>query len=537
MDRAAITPLISSYFQAIPNPSVQQQRVSFGTSGHRGSSLKVSFNQHHIWAIAQAIADYRLQEGFNGPLYLGMDTHALSIPAYGSVLEVMVANGVEVCVHPNEGFTPTPLISHAILQHNAGASSSLSDGIVITPSHNPPMDGGIKYNTPDGGPAASHVTKEIEERANAILENGCRDVKRISLSQAKELVKHFDFVDLYVSNLPQAINIHAIERFGLRIGVDPMGGAALEVWQAIAKRFSLHLTITNIKQDPTFEFMPLDHDGQIRMDCSSKHAMANLLQQRHYYDVALANDPDADRHGIVDQAGLMNPNHFLAVAVDYLLRHRPEWSGNFAIGKTLVSSSMLDRVVENHGRRLYEVPVGFKWFVDGLHQGTLAFAGEESAGASFLTMDGKPWSTDKDGILLCLLAAEIYAVTGLSPSQYYNRLAEKLGRPLYKRVDAPATQEHKDALTALEVSSIDASHLSGDPILGVFTSAPGNAQQIGGVKVVSSNGWFAARPSGTEALYKIYAESFIDETHLNSLISEAKSIVNKMFEKPSGSDD
>ncbi|TVQ72233.1 MAG: alpha-D-glucose phosphate-specific phosphoglucomutase [Oceanospirillales bacterium] len=533
MHYSALTPLISSYFQLTPDPSVASQRVCFGTSGHRGSSLNLSFNQHHIWAIAQAIVEYRQQAGINGPLYLGIDTHALSRPAYGSVLEVLVANGVEVCVHPNEGFTPTPLISHAILQHNRQPDAFLSDGIVITPSHNPPEDGGIKYNTPDGGPAASHITSIIQNRANQILENDLQDVKRISLLQAKHMVKPFDYVDLYVSNLPKAINIAAIERFGLRIGVDPMGGAALEVWQAIARRFSLHLTITNIEQDPTFAFMPKDHDGKIRMDCSSKHAMANLLRQRNHYDVALANDPDADRHGIVDLAGLMNPNHFLAVAVDYLLRNRPKWSGNFAIGKTLVSSSILDRVVAKHGRRLYEVPVGFKWFVDGLHQGTLAFAGEESAGASFLTIDGEPWSTDKDGILLCLLAAEVFAVSGMSPSQYYNNLTAKLGRPHYKRVDAPATHEHKQILTAMQASSIDASHLLGEPILDIHTAAPGNQQDIGGIKIISENGWFAARPSGTEALYKIYAESFVDEQHLDELINEAQQIVQKAISKPS----
>ena len=530
MQYSALPSLITAYFQLTPDPSNASQRVNFGTSGHRGCSLNLTFNQHHIWAISQAIAEYRQQANITGPVYIGMDTHALSIPAYGSVLEVFVANGIQVCVHPNEGFTPTPLISHAILQHNRHGASSVADGIVITPSHNPPEDGGIKYNTPDGGPAASHITQLIQDRANQILENGLCDVKRIPLLSAKQVAQPFDFVDLYVSNLPKAINIAAIERFGLRIGVDPMGGAALEVWQAIAHRFSLHLTITNIQQDPTFAFMPKDHDGKIRMDCSSKHAMANLLRQRNHYDIALANDPDADRHGIVDVAGLMNPNHFLAVSIDYLLKHRPKWSGDFAIGKTLVSSSMLDRVVAQHGRKLYEVPVGFKWFVDGLHEGDLAFAGEESAGASFLTIDGEPWSTDKDGILLCLLAAELFAVTGLAPSQYYNELTNKLGRPFYRRIDAPASHEHKRILSSMQASSIDASHLLGEPIVEVYTSAPGNQQNIGGVKVVSENGWFAARPSGTEALYKIYAESFIDENHLDQLINEAQRIIDRAFE-------
>ena len=526
-----LTPLISAYYQLSPNSDDPNQRVSFGTSGHRGSSLKVSFNQVHIWAICQAIADYRREEGINGPLFLGIDTHALSLPAYGSAIEVLIANGIQVCVHPKGGFTPTPLISHAILQHNIQGKEGVADGIVITPSHNPPADGGIKYNTPDGGPAASHVTQIIQDRANQIIKNGLIDVVKVSYQQASTEVAPFDFVDLYVSNLPKAINISAIERFGLRIGVDPMGGSALEVWQAIAKRFNLHLTIVNIEQDPTFAFMPKDHDGQIRMDCSSKFAMANLIKQRIQYDIALSNDPDADRHGVVDQEGLINPNHYLAVAVDYLLKYRPEWQGDFAIGKTLVSSAILDRVVASHGRKLYEVPVGFKWFVDGLYQGNLAFAGEESAGASFLTMSGEPWSTDKDGILLCLLAAEIFSVTGLSPSEYYSRLTGSLGLPFYKRVDAAATHQHKQALSAMQASCIDATSLLGEPILDIQVAATGNQQRIGGVKVISQNGWFAARPSGTESLYKIYAESFVDEAHLDQLIGEAQRLINRAFDR------
>lgn len=519
-----LSPLISAYFQLQPDPNLSQQKVSFGTSGHRGSSLNISFNQAHIWAISQAIAEYRQQQGIEGPLYLGIDTHALSIPAYGSVLEVLVANGVKVCVHPREGFTPTPLISHAILQHNR-QHDQLADGIVITPSHNPPADGGIKYNTPDGGPAATEATRVIQDRANEILRGGLREVKKVSLSEAKASVVPFDFVDLYVTNLPKVIDIKAIERFGLIMGVDPLGGSSLEVWQAIAQRFRLHLTILNLNQDPTFAFMPKDHDGQIRMDCSSRHAMAKLLSQRDEFDLAMANDPDADRHGIVDKQGLMNPNHFLAVAIDYLLQHRPNWRKDLAIGKTLVSSSMIDRVVSRHNRTLYEVPVGFKWFVDGLHQGNLAFAGEESAGASLLDKEGLPWSTDKDGIVLCLLAAEIFAVTRKSPSQYYQYLTDSLSKPFYTRVDAAASDEFKKAISSLTVEDVKSTSLAGDTIREIYLTAPGNQQAIGGIKVVTDHGWFAARPSGTEALYKIYAESFIGTNHLEKLLAEAQKLV------------
>ncbi|WP_417585985.1 phosphoglucomutase (alpha-D-glucose-1,6-bisphosphate-dependent) [Nitrincola sp.] len=529
MQALSIPSLISAYFQKAPDPSVAAQRVSFGTSGHRGASTNGSFNQAHIWAITQAIVEYRTAAGIFGPLFLGIDTHALSVPAYGSAIEVLIAQGVDVRVHPNGGYTPTPLISHAILQHNLHQPDALADGIVITPSHNPPGDGGIKYNTPDGGPAASSVTREIQDRANALLERGLSGIKRVTQDEANAAVTPFDFVDLYVSHLPEVVNISAIERFGLRIGVDPMGGTALEVWQAIASRFHLHLSIVNTSQDPTFAFMPLDHDGQIRMDCSSPHAMANLLDLKDRYDLALANDPDADRHGIVDIAGLMNPNHFLAVAVDYLLTHRPQWSPDLAIGKTLVSSSILDRVVAKHGRTLYEVPVGFKWFVEGLHQKRLAFAGEESAGASFLTMAGEPWSTDKDGILLCLLAAELFAVTGKSPSQYYQELTQTLGLPYYKRIDAPATPAEKKVLGWLQASHIRSSHLVGEPITDILVKASGNVEAIGGVKVITANGWFAARPSGTESIYKIYAESFVDQAHLDQLVIEAKVIVDDML--------
>ncbi|WP_327124193.1 phosphoglucomutase, alpha-D-glucose phosphate-specific [Nitrincola sp. A-D6] len=400
---------------------------------------------------------------------------------------------------------------------------------MITPSHNPPGDGGIKYNTPDGGPAASEVTREIQDRANVLLEKGLKEIKRVSSEVAQNAVRAFDYVGLYVSHLPEVIDMAAIEGSGLRIAVDPMGGTALEVWQAIAQRFKINLTIVNESQDPTFAFMPPDHDGQIRMDCSSPQAMANLLKLKDQFDLALANDPDADRHGIVDAQGLMNPNHYLAVAVDYLLTHRPQWDESLAVGKTLVSSSILDRVVSKHGRVLYEVPVGFKWFVEGLHQKRLAFAGEESAGASFLTMAGEPWSTDKDGIILCLLAAEVFAVTGKSPSQYYAELTQTLGLPHYKRIDAPATAAEKKVLGWLQASHIRSSHLVGEPITDILVKAAGNAESIGGVKVMTVNGWFAARPSGTESIYKIYAESFVDQDHLDQLVSEARVIVDDML--------
>ena len=525
-----LSPLISAYFQLSPDATLPHQKVSFGTSGHRGSSLESSFNQAHIWSISQAIAEYRQQQGIKGPLYLGVDTHALSIPAYGSVIEVLVANGVEVCVHPREGYTPTPLISHAILQFNRH-SDLMADGVVITPSHNPPGDGGIKYNAPDGGPAAIEVTRAIQDRANALLLDGLKEVKRVSLVEARSRVVPFDFVDLYVSNLPRVVDIDAIERFGLIIGVDPLGGSSLEVWQAIAKRFNLNLKLLSLDQDPTFAFMPKDHDGKIRMDCSSSHAMANVLKLRKSYDLCLANDPDADRHGIVDQQGLMNPNHFLAVATDYLLQHRPRWGRDVSIGKTLVTSAMVDRVVARHGMTLYEVPVGFKWFVDGLYTGQLAFAGEESAGASLLDKEGLPWSTDKDGIVLCLLAAEIFSVTSLSPNQYYQKLTKTLASSFYTRVDAAASDELKRAIASLSVDAIKTTALAGDVIRKVHFTAPGNQQPIGGVKVVTDNGWFAVRPSGTEALYKLYAESFVGSAHLEILLAEAKVLIANAVEQ------
>lgn len=525
--------LLSAFYQLKPQVSKPAQVVSFGTSGHRGSSLKLSFNEWHILAIAQAVADYRAQANINGPLFLGLDTHALSRPAWKVCVQVLVANGVDVRVATDDEVTATPLISRAILVHNAsqtvpGGDGKLADGLVITPSHNPPEDGGIKYNTPDGGPAAEGATGWIEQRANEYLANGCTDVKRLDFEEALEQVEEYDYVANYVAELGQVINLEVIKESGLRMGADPMGGTALPIWQALASE-GFNIKVVNTKIDHSFAFMPLDHDGRIRMDCSSPAAMANLLKIRDQFDLAFGNDPDADRHGIVDSAGLMNPNHFLCVAVDYLLKNRPQWSKELAIGKTLVTSSLMDRVVADNQRTLYEVPVGFKWFVEGLHQGKLAFGGEESAGASFLTLDAKPWSTDKDGIILCLLAAEITAVTGLKPSEYYAQLTEKLGAPFYKRVDAPASNEQKAAFKKLTAESITTSELAGEAITGIYTHAPGNNAAIGGLKVTTENGWFAARPSGTEAIYKIYAESFNSEAHLQSLIEEAQQLLSSVL--------
>lgn len=522
--------LLSAFYQLKPQVSKSEQKVSFGTSGHRGSALKLSFNEWHILAIAQAVADYRVQANINGPLFLGLDTHALSRSAWRVCIQVLVANGVDVRIATDDEITATPLISRAILQFNAkqGGEGKLADGLVITPSHNPPEDGGIKYNTPDGGPAAEDATGWIEQRANEYLVNGCTDVKRFDFDDALEQVEEYDYVSRYVADLDQVVNLQVIKDSGLRMGADPMGGTALPIWQALAKQ-GFNIKVVNTKVDHSFAFMPLDHDGRIRMDCSSPAAMANLLNIRDRFDLSFGNDPDADRHGIVDSAGLMNPNHFLCVAVDYLLKHRPQWSEELAIGKTLVTSSLMDRVVADNQRTLYEVPVGFKWFVEGLYEGKLAFGGEESAGASFVTLDAKPWSTDKDGIILCLLAAEIMAVTGLKPSEYYAQLIKKLGAPFYKRVDAPATNEQKEAFKKLTAESITTSELAGEAISGVYTHAPGNNAAIGGLKVTTENGWFAARPSGTEAIYKIYAESFNSEAHLQSLIEEAQKLLGSVL--------
>lgn len=514
-------------FHAIrPDPGKIKQRVGFGTSGHRGSSLLGTFNEAHICAIAQAVADYRIQAGYTGPLFLGHDTHALSRPAWEVALEVLSANGVEVCIDSRAGVVATPLISRAILQHNTEQAEQLADGLIITPSHNPPEDGGIKYNPAHGGPAEGGVTSWIEQQANRYLEQGLKGVKRVSLANAQEQAQAYDFVEAYVAELGRVVDMQAIAASGLKLGVDPMGGTALPVWQAVAERYGLDLTIVNAEQDTSFAFMPPDHDGKIRMDCSSTAAMANLLAIKDRFDLAFGNDPDADRHGIVDAHGLMNPNHYLAVAIDYLLQHRPDWPVTMKVGKTLVSSSMIDRVVASHGRELYEVPVGFKWFVEGLHQGWLAFGGEESAGASFLTLDGEPWCTDKDGIVLCLLAAEITAVTGKTPGEHYQELMRQHGAPCYLRVDSPCAPERKAAFKRLNPESMSLDTLAGDPVKGILVAATGNGEPIGGVKVMTENGWFAARPSGTEMLYKLYVESFKGKDHLDELLVSSQSLVD-----------
>lgn len=518
--------LLDAFYSVKPDAAVAAQRVAFGTSGHRGSALKNTFNELHILAIAQAVADYRASAGITGPLFLGQDTHALSQPAWEVALQVLAANQVDVRIAADNTVTATPLVSRAILDFNTGKTTGLADGLIITPSHNPPEDGGIKYNTPDGGPADADVTGWIEQRANDHLQAGCVAVKRADLTSARAQAQEYDYVGRYIAQLDQIIDMGAIRNSGLKLGADPMGGTALPVWQALAADKTLNITVVNEQIDPAFAFMPPDHDGRIRMDCSSTAAMANLLNIRKAFDIAFGNDPDADRHGIVDAAGLMNPNHFLCVCVDYLLTHRPQWRKNLKIGKTLVTSSMMDRVVASHQRELYEVPVGFKWFVPGLFNSELAFGGEESAGASFLTLDGKAWSTDKDGIVLCLLAAEITATTGLTPSQYYAELVAQHGNPVYRRIDAPATPEQKAAFKKLTAASVTAAELAGSPITAVHTQAPGNGAAIGGIKVSTEQGWFAARPSGTEDIYKIYAESFAGENHLQQLIDEAKALLS-----------
>lgn len=521
--------VLDAFYEIAPNAAVAEQQVMFGTSGHRGCSLNGGFNRAHIMAIAQAVADYRQTKRITGPLFLGRDSHALSLPAWEVVLQVLAANAVEVHIEAEVELTATPLVSHAILQHNTHHPQWLSDGIIITPSHNPPTDGGIKYNPPHGGPADADTTAWIEEQANRYLASDVGDIAVMPLSEALDHATRHDFVVDYVAALDQVVDMSAIAKARLKLGVDPMGGTALPVWQVIAKRYLLDLDVVNTQIDSSFAFMPLDHDGKVRMDCSSSAAMANLLAIREQFDLAFGNDPDADRHGIVDAFGLMNPNHFLAVCIDYLLGHRPEWSNQLSVGKTLVSSSLVDRVVADHARTLYEVPVGFKWFVDGLHQGWLAFGGEESAGASFLTRRGKTWSTDKDGIILCLLAAEITAVTGKTPSEYYRELVQRHGEPHYRRVDTPCTPEQKAAFKRLKPESLTTDTLAGDLIEQVLMSAPGNQAPIGGVKVMTENGWFAARPSGTEALYKVYAESFRGKQHLNELIESAQSLMDQVL--------
>ena len=520
--------LLGAYETTRPDMGDPQQRVVFGTSGHRGSSLEGAFNQAHILAIAQAIAEYRAAQGVDGPLFLGRDTHGLSEPAFRTTLEVLIANGVEVLIDARDGFTPTPAVSHAILTHNR-TNSRQADGVLITPSHNPPRDGGIKYNPPSGGPAGGEATSAIAARANQLIEGGLTEVRRIPFAQAHAAAGRFDYLSAYIDDLPNVLDLDAIRNAGVRIGADPLGGAAVAYWGEIAERHRLDLTVVNDAVDPRWAFMPLDADGKIRMDCSSPSAMAGLIGMMKggsAYDVAFGNDADADRHGIVTpDAGLMNPNHFLAAAIAYLFANRPGWGADVAVGKTLVSSSMIDRVVAGLGRRLLEVPVGFKHFVPGLLDGTVGFGGEESAGASFLRHDGTVWTTDKDGILLCLLAAEIQARTGQSASQLYAGLTDRYGAPAYARVDAPANRTEKARLAALSPSDVTATTLAGQQITDILTKAPGNGEAIGGLKVVTADAWFAARPSGTEDVYKIYAESFLGPDHLSQVQTEAKAVV------------
>ncbi|MBU2895752.1 phosphoglucomutase (alpha-D-glucose-1,6-bisphosphate-dependent) [Vibrio hepatarius] len=525
-----IPELVSDYYLLQPEPNNSDHKVQFGTSGHRGTAGKCTFNETHILAIVQAIVEVRAKNGTTGPMFVGKDTHALSVPAFLSVVEVLVANNIKVIVQQDNGYVPTPSISHAILTHNLN-NSAKADGIVITPSHNPPQDGGIKYNPSHGGPAEGELTQIIEEHANAFISGKLNGVKRVSIEKAKasELFIESDLVMPYVSDLKNVINMEAIQKAKLKIGVDPLGGSGIEYWRQIAIDYSLDLTLVNEAVDPSFQFMCLDKDGVIRMDCSSPYAMAGLLEHKDSFDLAFGNDPDYDRHGIVTPNGLMNPNHFLAVCIDYLYRHRQGWDKTVAVGKTLVSSALIDRVVADLGRDLCEVPVGFKWFVDGLYQGKLGFGGEESAGASFLRMDGTPWSTDKDGIILCLLAAEITAVTGIDPQEYYQNLTVKHGTSHYSRLQAMANGPQKEVLAKLSPDMVTAQDLAGDKITARLTHASGNDAAIGGLKVTTQNGWFAARPSGTEDIYKIYCESFKGAEHLKQIESEAQEIVNQVF--------
>jgi phosphoglucomutase len=522
--------LLKQYEERKPDPADPQQRVSFGTSGHRGSPLNGSFNEAHILAMTQAICEYRASKNIDGPLYLGMDTHAASVPAQRSAIEVLAANGVTVFIQQKGGFTPTPVISHAILTYNRGKTGGLADGIVITPSHNPPKDGGFKYNPPHGGPADVDVTKVVQDRANALIASGNAGVKRIPYDRAVKAAstRPYDYVKPYVDDLQSVIDMAAIKAAGVRIGVDPLGGASVAYWEPIREKYGLDVTVVNPKVDPRFAFMTCDHDGQIRMDCSSPYAMANLIGLKDKYQIAFGNDADSDRHGIVTPSvGLMNPNHYLAVAIEYLFANRPNWKADAGIGKTLVSSSLIDRVAAALGRKLVEVPVGFKWFVSGLLDGSLGFGGEESAGASFLRMDGGAWSTDKDGLILDLLAAEITAKTGKDPGERFQALEAKFGTPYYSRIDAAATPAQKAALGKLSPEAVTAESLAGEPITAKLTKAPGNDAAIGGLKVTAESGWFAARPSGTEDVYKIYAESLKSADHLARILEEAKEIVNR----------
>jgi phosphoglucomutase len=527
-DLVDIPHLVSAYYTGRPDPSDVSERVAFGTSGHRGSSLTGSFNEDHIAATTQAICEYRAAQSVTGPLFLGRDTHALSEPAWATALEVLSANDVTVLIDVDDRYTPTPAVSHAILRHNAAGGGGSADGIVVTPSHNPPSDGGFKYNATHGGPADTDATSWIAARANELLEAGGRGIARTPLRAAlgAATTQTYDFCGIYVGDLPNAIDLDAIRTADVRIGADPLGGASVDYWGRIAEQHRLDLTVVNPEVDPTWRFMTLDWDGKIRMDCSSPHAMASLIRARDRFAISTGNDADADRHGIVTpDGGLMNPNHFLAVSIEYLFQHRSDWPATAAIGKTLVSSSMIDRVAAGLDRTLVEVPVGFKWFVPGLRDGSIAFGGEESAGASFLRRDGSVWTTDKDGILLALLASEILAVTGSSPSQRYAALVERHGDPVYERVDAPADRDEKAALAALSADRVAADELAGDPITAVLTEAPGNGAKIGGLKVVTDNAWFAARPSGTEDVYKIYAESFLGRDHLVQVQTAARDLV------------
>lgn len=524
--RVNVPRLVADYYTVTPDPAVPDQAVSFGTSGHRGSSFRASFNEAHILAITRAVCEFRRSKGIDGPLFVGMDSHALSEPAMRTVLEVLAADGVSARFQKGFGYTPTPVISHAILTHNKGRTSGLADGMVITPSHNPPEDGGIKYNPPHGGPAGTDVTAWIEKRANELLASP-GTIARVPLARALKLCGEHDYIEPYVRDLAQAIDMEAIARAGVRIGVDPLGGAGLPFWEPIAGMYGLDINVANAAVDPAFMFMSLDKDGKIRMDCSSSSAMAKLIAMKDSFSVAFANDPDADRHGIVTaRHGLMNPNHYLAVAIDYLLGHRPGWNRESRIGKTLVTSSMVDRIAAAHGRQVREVPVGFKWFVDDLLSGACCFGGEESAGASFLRRDGGVWTTDKDGILLNLLAAEITAVTGRDLGDIYLELEARHGSPLYERLQAPAGRKQRELLASLTPGQVPSSELAGEPILAKLTHAPGNGAAIGGLKVVTENGWFAARPSGTEDMYKIYVESFRGRDHLDRIKAEAQAMVD-----------
>jgi phosphoglucomutase len=521
--------LVTAYYSIQPDPADVAQQVAFGTSGHRGSALNGAFNEAHILAITQAIIEYRTAQGTTGPLFIGRDTHGLSEPAWVSALEVLAANDVVTMIDSADRYTPTPAVSHAILTYNRGRTEALADGIVVTPSHNPPPDGGFKYNPPNGGPAETDATNAIAKRANEILRSGA-SVKRTPLARALRTTQRHDYMDSYVDDLPNVVDVDVIRKAGVRIGADPLGGASVDYWAAIAERHQLELTVVNPLVDATWRFMTLDHDGKIRMDCSSPDAMASLIANRDRYQIATGNDADSDRHGIVTpDAGLMNPNHYLAAAIDYLYTHRPSWPAGIAVGKTAVSSSIIDRVVAGIDRKLVEVPVGFKWFVDGLIGGTIGFGGEESAGASFLRRDGSVWTTDKDGIILALLASEILAVTGKTPSQRYQELADKYGTPFYARVDAPADRDQKARLAKLSADQVTATELAGEPITAKLTAAPGNGAALGGLKVTTANAWFAARPSGTEDIYKIYAESFNGPEHLAAVQKAAREVVNQVI--------